>query len=57
MLATDTAWETRRQLLRKYHVRYFLPELDASVGWLRGHIKAAHQLGVASVLFEIDLDS
>ena len=56
MLATDTTWAVRRQLMRKYHIKYFFPEPGASVGWLRGHIKSAHQLGVASVLFEVDLD-
>ncbi len=56
MLATDTEWATRRQLMRKYDIKYVFPDANASVGWLRGHIKSAHQLGVASVLFEVDLD-
>ncbi len=36
MLAPDTPWETRRELLRKYDIKHFFPA-SAPTEWTRGH--------------------
>lgn len=38
MMAPDTPWHTRRDLLRKYDITYFIPA-GADTSWLRGHLK------------------
>lgn len=38
MLAADTPWDRRRNLLRKYGITYFWPA-RSPLGWLRGHVK------------------
>ncbi len=49
MLAEDTPWEERRDLLRKYGVEYFYVG-DAPHAWTRGHVKAALGEGPFRVL-------
>lgn len=37
LLSADLPWEKRRELLRQYHVKYFLPT-EPPVEWVRGHV-------------------
>lgn len=42
MLAADTPWHTRRSLLRKYDIEYFVPSQDAPTAWTNGHRRAVY---------------
>lgn len=54
MLAEDTPWATRRDLLRKYDVRYYLPA-QSPTEWATQHGRVAAR-GDGFRLFEIDTE-
>ncbi len=55
MLARNTPWDTRRNLLRKYGVTHFLPG-NSDFSWAKTHARTTVVYAPGKYLFSLDVD-